>query len=1519
MNEFNLSMLLPVPQGKASDTLKPIIEFLGEGNQENTRSKNAKSRGDNLPIPKDSQPGKTTNSTSISQNNISPSKFPKQRVVSSSVSEAQGLSPSTPTTAIILGSSTPKHENGNVKTAVNSQAVSTLAKETKEPSLDGTEQLVKSFLNSKFGKTIANSFTDLGELSNVSHKNLMENYFESNVKPTSTPPTENPPNKHLITNLISGLMSQSPDHETARNMGSEVKNQEVNEVSTGVKVSADGTKKLSAPTISIGNRVFSLDALASALKENNGNEVHAQNTARKVDSTIIGLTKGSRKQSVRLKNRSEKLKQLSEKISTLETLSDALDALTVKLSSDEKPESNQEDQLEPVSTSEVNEKDSERQKNHRTHHNHHHRHHIQDNVFDEDVEMLGSLLSKDYNQLHSEQTPHHRGSLSTTVNSELQKSLSSRDLELLQNKVNQAIEISESMGKGNDAKQSISKWLPLLFAGKGVQDEEAHTREEVTTVQGNRSNPPGTTIGFNNGETHSLKDILFTLIDSALKKGTLNYLVQRWNRTGSPFTKIAQNVSLFLQNKNVPKTPLPRQDNGTTKSVSTTTSSLASQFSKGISSFDHLFPADNINFSEAIYNFLRVLAKREGFQKQNSTRHSKFVTTDTLTNFTGVVLGGRINKIDPQQEFIAKLGSQIVDEILRDQANHDKGRRVNANKLERLVETQHRNKNSTAKNDSKTVSDSHVKIPEERSKLQFSNYDTNDEPTTIRNDTFEGFMNSISIGNGAHNPNPEEIKTGDKYSTVKPKLSDLMSAISTSLLNTASTDQNSLPNKKITFRIDDSGNETLLHRLPNDHKLSDYSLADVVLEAPNDRHIIKTNSSVKRPAQHSLASSTSASMLARKIASGLNKKNNTYNQNDDFGDQTVTLTLETEDDTPPSPQLHSREQAKEQTAFRSTKVPHDLNIQASTTLGKINSTVSKDVEHFFHENDVPTVSELTSADTKVPSLTTSASLKTGVVSQTKAFANQLPLGLEMNAIGRIDDTDGHGSVGNADSSLGLVSDKLGSESAQTKSFKEKVLPIASDLTPANGVRTEGETELIASKTGSSPSAMKTAIKITPQRELPTASEVREITTSIKALLKIMNSYYKRLKSEDDDSGSGSEGILSNRSHAANNDKIKADINNITQKVYSPSLQQEPPKTSLPSIKVGTKNPYINFPQSSPLLPTTLDNGGFENIQEQPITDQTKGSYYWNFRSSHAHAQSPLDSSPTKTSLQPELGIDSAWIPGNEVSRVGEELKDLNFPSIEDDPTVRAVQSIVAEDNMLANEKRKAIQKHEQQRSNIKGHPKRKPMGIFGRNTIPQNKIKGHHQSKSHGEQHVTISGKHKNRRKTNKYGRGRNEIPRVPSNSRQLSRPSKLGIPKNKNLLSLEERSIYNKTNQTRRTYLQNSTGEHRMIKNQSINKIKDNLRLSRDHRNPLNLPRFKDNDHDTRVKSKDLGPVKTNTTKKNVMKVVKIKQQRDKVGALSHGLERGDAGIISTSADKARKMKVNKVKKNKQVLHLEN
>lgn len=189
---------------------------------------------------------------------------------------------------------------------------------------------------------------------------------------------------------------------------------------------------------------------------------------------------------------------------------------------------------------------------------------------------------------------------------------------------------------------------------------------------------------------------------------------------------------------------------------------------------------------------------------------------------------------------------------------------------------------------------------------------------------------------------------------------------------------------------------------------------------------------------------------------------------------------------------------------------------------------------------------------------------------------------------------------------------------------------------------------------------------------------------------------------------------------------------------------------------------------------------------------------------------------------------------------------------------------------------------------------------------------------------MRISGEHKNRRKTNKYDRGRNEIPRVPSNSRQLSRPSKLGIPKNKNLLSLEERSIYNKTNQTLRTYLQNSTGEHRMIKNQSINKIiKDKLRLSRDHRNPPNLPRFKDNDRETRVKSKntfskDLGPVKTNKTKKNVMKVVKIKQQRDGVGALSHGLERGDARIISTSADEAREMKVKKAKKNKQVLHLE-
>ncbi|XP_068678768.1 extracellular matrix-binding protein ebh-like [Montipora foliosa] len=1433
MSELNLSMLLPVPQGKASDTLKPIIEFLGEGSQGNLLN-NSTSRGENLPIPKDSQPGKTVKSPSQTGNYLSPPPKLTKQTGMLSFSTLQSLIHNNN-----LGSLMPKSEN-NVKTTVNPTVVST---KPKESSFDRTQDLVQSFLNSKFGQNLGNSFSSPDLLSDVSYKNLMAKHFESNRRPITSPPTQNPPNKHMIDNLISGLLGQPSSQGTARNSNasSHLRNQNADKILQDDKQSTGDTNKVSSPTVSIGNKIISLDALASALNENSENEDHTQSNLNDADS-IIGLTKGSRKQTVKEKHK-EKLSQLSRKISTLETLSDALDALTVKLSSEDKPiaKGNAKDQSVPSSVGEEN--DSGRQSDHHIPNRHHRQYHHQDNVFDEDVEMLGSLLSRRYGHSNSDKKADESYALAladskNTVHSNEEKSFSSHDLEILQSKVNKAIEMSENMtGKRKATIKPTSKWLPLLLGETRVQDEEAHTREEVATLQGNHSNP-GASIRFKNGEVHSLKDILFTLIDNALRTGTLNDLVHRWNRTGSPFTKIAQNVSLFLQGRGILKTPLSRRVNQTATSLVlkpiVTNSSSSSQSSKGIYGLDHSFPADKISFTKAVNNILRVLAKRQGFQTENSTGDStEYVTTDTLTNFTGVLLGGRIKKNNPQDEFIANLGSQIVEKILRDQAKYSQG--VKTTEQEGLLQLNHstRERNNTVRNDSRRVYDSNLKLA--IGKLKFSTYDANNVSKTMRNNTLEDLINSLSIGIGAdRKPFPEENKMREKYSKEKPNWSDLMSASTDSFLDKNDADQEgSLQSKNVKFRIDESGDKTLLHRLPSDHKFSDYSLADVVLEAPND-HPDETNSSVKRPAQQLLGSSSSAHAVPRNITSNLNMKNNTSNKNqsDDLGDQTVTFTLETLDDSPPNPLPHNHEQPKEQTVFRSTKVPHQLNVQESNTLGKINATSAKNMEHLFLESDIPAlfskfVTDLKEPNLSKPSVTMPKSPpEVGVTSQTNAFVSKLPLGLEMNAIGRIADSDQKGSVHSIDSSSSTGSDlsvRLGLESAQTKSFKEKVLPVASDLTSTTSANTEGETEIIASKTASSASPVATPSRPTLQRELPTASEVREITTSIKALLKILNSYYKRLRKEDDDNNSDFVGTFPARTQKASVSKGKiqgnletnqGEMKNVTGKGNHLIHQQEenlksfmtPPITNLLDKKADNKNPYVDFPQSSPILPTTVDNGGFENIREQPITDETVSSYNWDFRPLQAHAQSPLNSNPTKTSIQPQLGLD--WIPGNDVSKVTEDLKDLNFPSVEDDPTLRTVQTIVAEDNMLANEKRKAIRKHEQNRLNENSHQDGKP-GISDRNTIPKSKIEGHQPNKSHVDQNVMVSGKNF-KRKTNKGGRERNDIPRIAvSDSKNLSRHPKLAIHKIKNQLNVKINGIQNEASKTQ-TYRQRKNENNR-------------------------------------------------------------------------------------------------------------
>lgn len=1519
MGELNLSMLLPVPQSQTSDNLKPIIDFLG-GQSQGKISKNLTSVGENLPIPKDSRPDVTSkmdSSPAQSQHGITSSILARQKDTSSSLRQSLGAGVSNFNVASVSSNPTQKSFPLQIEPTASHDLVTAVGPKTTEtnskfPSPGNSSGkiggLVKSFLKSKFGQVLAKS---LGSLSDASYKNLMAQHFGSSIKPTTAPAAQTSPNKDLITNLVSELMLQSPKQGTTGNLI--VNKEPTNPSNTKISQGSGVTNSLSSPTISIGNKVFSLDALSNALNNENGNEKHAQNTSNDITG-ILGAIKGSRKHSLRQKNR-DKIKQLNEKIATLETLSDALDALTVKLSPDEKLERGQNDQRVSPSIGGTNIQGGR-------HKNHHTRHHRKKTQFDEDVEMLGSLLSRADTHLRSEKKD---SSYIEGING--QKPLNAADLELLQSKINKAIEMAETMGRQHDAKETKSSRQPFLVSGAIIKEEGAHTREEVTTVHANHSSLQGS-VSVKNSGIYSLQEILTRLIDNALRKGTLNELVQRWNRSGTPLAEIAQNISIFLQGNGGLKMPLTKGENRTIvsasvvrKPVSAVKSSLTSQILKGIPGFNKTSPIDKRLFTKAVNSILGVLARRRGFHKSNSTDQSLYLTTDTLTDIKGILLGGRINKIVPQEDSILTLTSKITEKALKDKGN--KSVEASSPKQENL---KLQNKSRDRKNrtvDLKAFQDDHGKNLE-KEKLVFSNYDTKNMSKSIQNNTLMEIMDTIS-GTGGQSPLPQKNKPGDKHSQVKPHLSDLLSVITASLLDIQDADEDSSShNKKTRFRYDESGNDRLLHHLPNDHKMSDYSMADAVLEAPND-HTVKRNST-SNPTDHLPSSSSSIHTSLQNKISSLNTKSPTYKEKQDFDldNQTVTLTLETLDDTP-GPLSHTNKQSKEQTGFRSNKVPHYFNIKSATTLGKINSTSSKNIEHSFHQIAEPAVLSEFTAATKKPDLpsngdgklmTISPSSEIGQDSQTEA---NLPLGLQMNAIGRIAGTDDEPSVSPADLSASLAdfSNKLTSKGAQTKSFEDKILPMASDLTSASDEKMGGETKTIVAKAASPTTGPDTPINVTPGRELPTASEVRDIAASIKALMKILSSYSKKLKLEDDEDDSHTS-LLPTRSRTAervpnlNEERTKeadtknnqADGNNVIADALHTNRQQqesldylmEPPKTSLTDGKVNNNNPYVNFPQSSPLKPSYVDSGGFENIQEQPITEPAVNRYNWNFEPAQVHAQSPLDANPTKSSLQPQLGAEP-WNPGNEVSRVTEELKDFSLPSIEDDPTVRAVQNLVAEENVFESQKRKAIEKHEQQVSGVNSHlqvPGK--LGMFGRNTIPKRKLKGHHRNESHmgHEKKVNISGKRKIERKPNGRGRERNEIPRITAKNQTLSHQQKLAIRKSRPTLKRNATQHGTSHKESHRQTMTGSGGKKTQLVS-SRNHIPGSRNHSRLNKS-VNLPIHKDNDSKTKPSlKKGLQLTQSNATLKEAVKAVKISKQTNSEAGQSEKGGRHDASSTLT------------------------
>ena len=196
MGELNLSMLLPIPQSQATDKLKPIIEFLG-GEGQGNNVKNLSSVGENLPIPRDDRPTVLHKSFAAqSQADVAPSTLRS----SASTSNASGIfdtpmhkflikNQQNSISPTVLG---PARQNNDLSQTV-SHSVAT--NPTNLPSPSNTEELVKTFLASSFGRALSKSLLNTGTLEDSSYKNLMAQHFGSTIKPTTAPTTQFPLNK----------------------------------------------------------------------------------------------------------------------------------------------------------------------------------------------------------------------------------------------------------------------------------------------------------------------------------------------------------------------------------------------------------------------------------------------------------------------------------------------------------------------------------------------------------------------------------------------------------------------------------------------------------------------------------------------------------------------------------------------------------------------------------------------------------------------------------------------------------------------------------------------------------------------------------------------------------------------------------------------------------------------------------------------------------------------------------------------------------------------------------------------------------------------------------------------------------------------------------------------------------------------------------------------------------------------------------------------------------------------------
>ena len=1412
------NVLLPVPQYNSSETLKPIIEFLGE----DTSEENATSESGKLSIPQDTHLilPKKDNFGSPIQDGVRPSMFANQNGISaalnllsaekdlnpgesSAVSDASKEKPLSVEnhTALVessvqrklLPSSSllaPIPRKGNFQgsheplVSDNAPPVQRLPSSPTHPLQSTTQSLLEGLLESKFGQSLGNTpLNSFASLQTPLNKNSIGNNQAKKPSDSSVQDGESPPpNKGLISNIISGLIHQpSSNSETKTSTASQSKESNNTTVQSPKSSSSD---TLPWPTISIRENTISMEGLSDLFKDDY--RAGSQNGVNELRGVF---TKGrSEQRPSRKKHNEEKIRQLNEKIKRLETLSDALDALTSQLSTEDKRLDQNSNKDEDIAVN------SNHENNHGRRHRKHHTHHPKSHPFEADFNILGPLLSsaEKYSKMDRKTPNYSKDKKDTTyirTGIRKQNTFNSADVETLQRKINNAIEKAENTGH---------QGTPLLAAGQVDKDVGAQTRQEVTKIQSvNHTASKGNLAQLQQkSEIETLQEILKTLIWNALKKGTLNQLIQRWNQSGSPFVGIARNISsMLLGNGNMTKlngghagklslsnTSLKNSQTTATKeslelsyeqalNQKTNTTSAQTQVKiksqkthdqeSGVSNLTK----DNLLFKKAVKGIITVLRKRYRLLGNTSISPLSLFSTDTLTHVKGTTLGGRINKDVSTTNRMPGLKANIVPQTSKGQTQiATSDTKDNTSKsLDLGVQNIAAAINITKQNDLPTLeingtSQNDFTVINKTDQRTFSNNTTAEKKNSV-NKTLMEFMESTE-GTGGHmlNYKAPMVSLGYKDSKVKPRLRYLIAAVARTLMDLEQI-KRQRTHKEPKIKYDVSGVGQLITTLPNDHTSGDFqSYADAILEAPND-HVEKSINSNRRM----FNSTQSPSFTAQNNGTKLKTENNNLDSS-----ETVTVTLERVNDQPtdlPRKLSPALDTSDTETSSRSTKIPHYMKVQSAVTLGKINRTSADNGENSVPLSQVhhlPVISTNTNESSQqIAAMPSDGNLN--AISpmndfranrreehQTKARP-QLPLESQMAKIGRIAETVGKNDQPSKTltSTSGIheladTSSALAAKSGWVKIPDDKLLPMTSDSASAMTAKNR-KTESIASKGGplTTQATLAGSLTTPAKSELPTNLEVKEISMSVHALLKILSNYSHKLKMEEDKPPtSKGKDRAQNPSATIDNTKNFRDgkVGDEDKRIHikfngsdgdgqlNPLNSNHEEQTSLGTSHINFLNSRyatnsnskgfgqtFDYSQTIPTLANYVDTGMFENIREQ--SDPEVNTYKWNRFAApvQLHAQVPVDSNPTKNSFSPQQNADITHVNlGSSLVGVPEELKDENIPSIEDDPTVKAVQKIVADESVFESEKRKEILKH-QKMADSQSRPHKS--GVFGRNII----------------------------------------------------------------------------------------------------------------------------------------------------------------------------------------------------------